>query len=115
MKTRIKLHAGGAIFASALLCALAAGAAAAQSPCENVPTKQGPVTGAFDEKSQVCAFLGVPYAAPPLGERRFALPEEHEPTPEESIAARVRNVKFAQAMMMPPAPQEPRSQVPARS
>ena len=47
--------------------------------CKGIPTTKGPINGVFLEDSKVCAFLGVPYAAPPLGKLRFALPAEHEP------------------------------------
>jgi len=54
-------------------------AAAALEDCSGIDTNKGPVDGVKDEKSGVCSFLGVPYAAPPVGELRFELPAPHEP------------------------------------
>jgi hypothetical protein len=54
-----------------------------------------------------------PPAAAPEAEAGPEVPAsaEERMSAEESIAVRVRNVKFAQSMMMPPAVQEPRSQL----
>lgn|GEM_PF-2407173 len=40
-----------------------------------IKTKHGYVTGVTEEESVI--FKGIPYAAPPVGPRRFAVPEEH--------------------------------------
>jgi hypothetical protein len=41
-------------------------------------TSSGPVRGhAATDKSGVSAFLGIPYALPPLGARRFMPPEKY--------------------------------------
>ena len=47
-----------------------------------IPTPLGQVTGATDTSYsgvEFLAFQGIPYAKPPLGQRRFALPEPVEP------------------------------------
>ena len=41
------------------------------------PTQQGPVEG-FRESSGVTSFLGIPYAQPPLGLRRWKTPAPHD-------------------------------------
>jgi len=63
-----------------------------------VPTGAGLVRGAVADG--VARFLGVPYAAPPIGDRRFALPQRPEPwdgvrdalDPGASAPQRVRGV-----------------------
>ncbi|KUF14702.1 carboxylesterase/lipase family protein [Streptomyces silvensis] len=42
-----------------------------------IDTSKGPVRGSV--RDGVAAFLGIPYAAPPLGAARFAAPEPHAP------------------------------------
>jgi para-nitrobenzyl esterase len=44
-----------------------------------VATTAGPVQGVFDAAARVWAFRGIPYAAPPTGERRFARPDPAAP------------------------------------
>lgn len=45
--------------------------------CINIATDKGPVTG-VDNKG-VCEYKGIPFAAPPVGELRFRLPQPHAP------------------------------------
>ncbi len=40
-----------------------------------VPTAEGPVVGTSDEGPGVCAYKGVPYAAPPVGDLRWRPPD----------------------------------------
>ena len=40
----------------------------------SVQTACGPVRGAFDQASGAVAFLGIPYAQPPVGQRRWQPP-----------------------------------------
>lgn len=43
-----------------------------------IRTSSGPVLGhAATHESSVSAFLGIPYALPPLGKRRFMPPEKY--------------------------------------
>lgn len=52
--------------------ATAPGAAPAVPPAPVVQTDRGPVQGAYGENGS--AFLGIPYAAPPVGARRWRAP-----------------------------------------
>jgi para-nitrobenzyl esterase len=56
-------------------------AGAAPSSAARVNTAQGPVTGV--EQARQISFKGIPYAATPIGERRFAPPQ---PTPPRDAA-----------------------------
>jgi para-nitrobenzyl esterase len=56
-----------------------------------VDTESGPVRGVADGSmgdSGVAAFRGIPYAASPVGDRRFAPPEAHPPWPGPRDAVR---------------------------
>ena len=64
----------GLVFAVGALCASLHGAAA-DGPL--VTTKEGPVQGFI--KNGVAEFLGVPYAAPPVGNLRWRPPKNHAP------------------------------------
>ena len=68
-------------FAFAILLAVMAPAcaAAAALDCAEVPTDRGKVTGTVKEKAGVCEFKGIPFAAPPVGDLRFAMPRPHAP------------------------------------
>ncbi len=45
-----------------------------------VDTQYGPIQGIYTDKGrEVNAFLGIPYAAPPIGELRWMPPQELEP------------------------------------
>ncbi len=59
------------------LLALGCAARAAAADCANIPTDKGPVTG-VDNKG-VCEYKGIPFAAPPVGELRFRLPQPAQP------------------------------------
>ena len=60
----------------AVLFFLAANLAHAQGLCDqSVSTKQGPVLGKQDKKSNVCVFKGIPYAQPPVKELRWRAPQ----------------------------------------
>ncbi len=56
------------------------------SPVPVARTSLGVLRGAVE--SDVCTFRAVPYAAPPVGARRFALPEAPEPWTGERDATR---------------------------
>ena len=50
--------------------------AKAQDLCsEPVPTASGPVAGKSGTDTDTCAWLGIPYAAPPVGELRWKAPQ----------------------------------------
>lgn len=50
----------------------------ARAACDNIQTDKGPVNGVLLDDG-ACAFLGVPFAAPPVGELRFKRPVDHAP------------------------------------
>jgi para-nitrobenzyl esterase len=58
-------------------------------PWNPVLTDDGPVRGRSDATLGVHSFRGLPYAAPPLGELRFADPEPHAPWTEVRDATRL--------------------------
>lgn len=63
------------ILVIALFCLASVGAARAQDVCaEPVKTTEGRVAGHTARNSGACAFLGIPYAAPPVGDLRFKAP-----------------------------------------
>ncbi len=64
----------GAVFALGTLCAAWDGAVADPSPV--VQTKDGPVQGIVTDG--VAQFLGIPYAAPPVGNLRWKPPKAPE-------------------------------------
>ena len=47
-----------------------------------VQTAQGPVQGALSQDARTVIFKGIPYAQPPVGERRFRRPQAHAPWTE---------------------------------
>ncbi|HOO57262.1 MAG TPA: carboxylesterase family protein [bacterium] len=70
----------------AVVALVLAATAAQAGPCDNISTASGPVSGTLLEKAGVCAYLGVPYAAPPVGDLRFRMPVEHDPWTEPLAA-----------------------------
>ena len=76
------------VAALALIAALAACRAAAPELSNEaiVSTPQGPVQGVTTESSEIFNFKGLPFAAPPVGELRWAAPQP-APTWTETRAA----------------------------
>ncbi len=56
--------------------------AAGLSDCTDIQTKYGKISGKMNAKTNVCVYKGIPYAAPPVGELRFAPPAPAKPWAE---------------------------------
>ena len=68
------------LFGAALILVIASFAAKADDLCSKpVTTKTGQVSGMNDKDSKTCAWLGIPYAAPPVGDNRWKAPQPVEP------------------------------------
>lgn len=48
-------------------------------PSRTVPTQEGPVRGVLNDERDVEIFAGIPYARPPVGDRRWRPPQPPEP------------------------------------
>lgn len=57
-------------------------ALAGLSDCADIATDKGAVTGVLNSENGVCVYKGIPYAAPPVGDLRFRLPQPSEPWKE---------------------------------
>lgn len=55
---------------------------------DTLHTSSGPVVGVRDEQNRVERFLGIPYAEPPVGNRRFKPPLRKAPWKEPYVADR---------------------------
>jgi para-nitrobenzyl esterase len=77
MKNRIVLTTLPVIITGLLLLTIASSRVSADtSDCSEITTLQGNVSGVMNAKSGVCAYKGIPFAVPPVGELRWALPQE---------------------------------------
>ncbi|MFD4539137.1 carboxylesterase/lipase family protein [Streptomyces bauhiniae] len=61
-------------------------------PSRTVPTQEGPVRGVLNDERDVEIFAGIPYARPPVGDRRWRAPHPPEPRTELLIADRFSDV-----------------------
>ncbi|HOX28496.1 MAG TPA: carboxylesterase family protein, partial [bacterium] len=61
---------------SALILSRSLARADGPADCTNIPTDKGKVSGTLKQKAGVCAYKGIPYAKPPVGELRFKAPVE---------------------------------------
>ncbi|MEV1049062.1 carboxylesterase family protein [Streptomyces sp. NPDC049916] len=55
-------------------------------PSRTVPTQEGPVRGVLNDERDVEIFAGVPYARPPVGDRRWRPPQPPEQRSELLVA-----------------------------
>jgi para-nitrobenzyl esterase len=69
------MMAGKALLTRLLLVCFSAGLIHAQAPAPGVDTAQGKVRGRWIDDGKEKAFLGLPYAAPPVGNLRWKAPE----------------------------------------
>lgn len=88
MKKWAGILAGAALFLGAVISGPAA--AAEESLCQApVNTSDGPVRGMAVAGHDACAWLGIPYAAPPVAELRLRAPVPPRPHPEVFAALEV--------------------------
>ena len=81
------------------LGAALAGSAARAGPDIRVDAPQGPVVGETLETGTVAVFRGIPYAVPPVGQRRWRMAE---PAPDWKLARSAKNA--SPACMQSPIP-----------
>ncbi len=77
--TAVIMAGAGAAAAQAVSPARAAATQAACAAGTKVLTTTGPVCGIVDSANGVSEWLGIPYAAPPVGALRWAPPQSHAP------------------------------------
>jgi para-nitrobenzyl esterase len=70
---------GRALLSRVLLIWLSAGLLYAQTPAPKVKTAQGEASGKWIQDGKEKAFLGLPYATPPIGNLRWKAPEASIP------------------------------------
>lgn len=77
------------ILAAAAVLSVAPAATSAAAASGEVSLRQGRLRGTTFRSRPgglpIHAFLGVPYARPPVGARRFSRPQEADPWPEEEV------------------------------
>lgn len=90
--TNLKTFCLGMILQAALIAACACvPAVGGVNDCRDIPTDKGAVMGRFNEKSNICSYKGIPYAAPPVGDLRFAPPRPAQPWTETLKAGKFGN------------------------
>jgi para-nitrobenzyl esterase len=69
------------VFALSIIIATGAARAsrAGTDDCMDISTDKGKVSGVLNSRYGVCAYKGIPYAAPPVGPLRWAAPHEAAP------------------------------------
>ena len=77
----MRLIRGAVCFAICACCAMFAVPARAANPLQ-VKTDKGKVQGKMSDDGQVRIFLGIPYAAPPVGNLRWRPPLGSSPRSE---------------------------------
>lgn len=92
----MRLFRGGLCFVLGACCALFATPARAANPLQ-VKTDKGKVQGRVSDDGQVRIFLGIPYAAPPVGPLRWKPPQ-----PESKWSGVKDAADFGYRCMQPP-------------
>lgn len=67
-------------------------ASASVSDCKDIQTAYGKVSGVLDPKTSTCSYKGIPYAAPPVGDLRWAAPKEPAPWKDTLAADKFRDI-----------------------
>jgi para-nitrobenzyl esterase len=88
---KIKIYKLAAVFVFLQWFALANSAQASPMDCTDIKTAQGIVSGTLNENAGVCSYKGIPYAAPPVGQFRWAMPQEPQPWTGALAADRYRD------------------------
>ena len=69
-------------------------------PIDTVKVDGGMLRGVLTENPEVMIFKGVPYAAPPVGELRFALPQPVKPWEGVRVADTFRPARTSAGLLL---------------